>query len=171
MTVNGELIQPLTLDINAYKRRFNSLVNLNSFERANKRALENKRAAWAAYRPLATEQLYDTLDNMNITILNPFASRAPRRSTVNGVLYGQTSTVHRPTEHLAIAHALGLYRFDSDDPVVRQDPHKQVWWCISCETFKPLTEFARDKDNVHGLAFACKRCQDDAKRRIYKRAA
>lgn len=169
--IKGELIQPLTIDVSAFKKRYNSLVGLSTYERANKLALEHKWAAWAAYRPLERAQLYDSLDPIMTTILSPYANGSSKRSTSRGILYAQSTVVQRPTEHLAIAHALGLYTFASDDPVVRQDPNKQVWWCISCKTFKPLPDFAKDKDNVHGLAFACKACQRDNERRIYKRAA
>lgn len=169
--IEGKLLQPLTLDVNAFKRRYKSLVGLSSFERANLKALEHKRAAWAAYRPLATEQLYDTLDNMNITILNPFASRAPRRSTVNGVLYGQTSTVHRPTEHLAVAHALGLFKFPEEDLFERQVPDRKVRWCITCKAFRPIELFEKDRHNPSGLAFCCTKCRKDLDRGIWRKAA
>jgi hypothetical protein len=72
---------------------------------------------------------------------------------------------------MAIAHALGLLKFESEDPVIRQDPAKKVWWCISCKSFKALTDFAPDKHNLHGLSFACKHCQRDAERKIWKKAA
>ncbi len=169
--VDGLLIQPLTLDVGAFKRRYNSLVNLTSYERANKLGLERKRLAWAAYRPLAREQLYDSLDPIMTTILSPFANGSSKRSTKNGVLYGQATVVHRPTEHLAIAHALGLIKFESDDPVVRQDPNKIVRYCITCKTFKPLTDFTHDKHNISGLSFACSRCRKDSDRLIWKKAA
>lgn len=170
--IKGELIQPLTIDVSAFKKRYNSLVGLSTYERANKLALERKRAAWAAYRPLERAQLYDTInDDVSITILKPLAVGAPRRSSKNGVMHDQTTVLHRPTEILAIIHALGLFKFDSEDPVIRQDPNKVVWYCVECNTFKPLTDFAKDRNNVHGIAFACKRCRDDAARRVYKRAA
>lgn len=169
--IEGKIIQPLTLDVSAFKRRYNSLVHLSTFERANKRALEHKRLKWAAYRPLENMQLYDSLDEITATILSPFANHSSKRSTKSGVLYAQSTVVQRPTELLAIAHALGLYKFASDDPVVRQDPNRVMWYCIECETFKPLTEFAKDRHNVHGLAFACNRCRKENERKIYKRAA
>lgn len=169
--IQGQLIQPLTLDVSAFKRRYNSLVNLTSFERANKLGLERKRAKWAAYRPLDKDQLYDSLDPIMTTILSPFSNGSSKRSTKGGVMYAQATVVYRPTEHLAIAHALGLIKFASDDPVIRQDPNKIVRWCIACGTFKSLTDFAHDKHNISGLSFACKRCQEDNKRRVYRRAA
>ncbi len=169
--VDGLLIQPLTLDVSTFKRRYNSLVNLTSYERANKLGLERKRLAWAAYRPLAREQLYDSLDPIMTTILSPFSNGSSKRSTKGGVLYAQATVVYRPTEHMAIAHALGLIKFDSEDIVIRQDPGKVVRWCISCGAFKALTDFAHDKHNISGLSFACKRCQEDNKRRVYRRAA
>lgn len=169
--INGQLIQPLTLDVSAFKRRYNSLVNLTSFELANKLGLENKRRAWAAYRPLASEQLYDNLDPIMTTILSPFSNGSSKRSTKGGVMYSQATVVYRPTEHLAIAHALGLIKFDSEDVVIRQDPGKIVRWCISCGSFKSLDMFAKDHHNISGLSFACKRCQEDNKRKIYRRAA
>lgn len=170
--IEGKIIQPLTIDVKAFQKRYNSMVGLSSFERANKTALENKRMKWAAYRPLATEQLIDKVDeNSYSTIVTPLASRSPKRSSVNGVLYGQTTTLSRPTEILAIFHALGVFKFDSEDPVIRQDPNRIVWWCISCKSFKPLTEFAHDKHNVHGLAFACNRCRKANERYIWKKAS
>lgn len=169
--IKGEMIQPLTLDISRFKSRYKSLVSLSTYERANKLALENKRAKWAAYRPMAREQLYDSLDPIMTTILSPFTNGSSKRSTKGGVLYAQATVVHRPTEHLAIAHALGLLVFASDDPVIRQDPSRIVWYCVECKTFKPLTEFSRDKHNVHGLAFSCDRCRKENERKVFKRAA
>lgn len=169
--IEGKVIQPLTLDIQAFKKRYSTLASLSTFERANKLALENKRAKWAAYRPLEKMQLYDTLDDITTTILSPNANYSSKRSSKSGALYAQSTVVQRPTELLAIAHALGLYTFASDDPVVRQDPNRIVWWCISCKTFKPLADFAKDKDNVHGLSFACKHCQRDAERAVWRKAA
>jgi hypothetical protein len=169
--IKGQIIQPLVIDLKAFRKRFASLVNLSTYERANKLALENKRAKWAAYRPLEKAQLYDSLDEINTTILSPNANYSSKRSSKGGVMYAQATVVHRPTELLAIAHALGLYTFASDDPVVRQDPNRIVWWCISCKTFKPLADFAKDKDNIHGLSFACKHCQKDSDHRIWRKAA
>ena len=164
---DGHCSYPLTLDIRALKQRYASLINLTTYQRANKRALEHRRAAWATYRPLAKDQLYDSLDPIMTTIRSPYTNGTSRH-TKNGVWHSQAAVVYRPTEHMAIAHALGLYTFASDDPVVRQDPHLNVWYCIQCKVHKPLTEFAHDKTNIHGLAFACKRCQDESKRRVYK---
>lgn len=168
----GEVIKPLTIDVSQFKKRFNALSGLSSYERAMKVATERKRAAWAAYKPLDRVQLYDSADDgVVLTIVTPLASRAPKRSTKGGALHAQTNVIHRPTEILAILHALALFTFDVDDPVVRQDPNKHVWWCIDCKSFKPLTDFAKDKHNVHGLAFACKTCQRKEERTVWKRAA
>jgi len=169
--IKRQTIQCLTLDVKAFKKRYSSLASLSTYELANKLAVENKRAKWAAYRPLAREQLYDSLDPIMATILSPYTNGTAKRSTKGGVLYAQASVVHRPTEHMAIAHALGLLVFASDDPVIRQDPNRVVWYCVECNTFKPLTEFARDKHNVHGLAFACNRCRKENERKVFKRAA
>jgi hypothetical protein len=171
MITKGQLIQPLTLDLKAFKARYKQLSGLTSYERANAIASERKRAAWAAYRPLKREQLYDSgVDMASVTILSPMASRAPKRSTHNGLMYANT-TVVRTTEILAILHALGLFKFDAEDPVIRQDPGKVLWYCIECHTFKPLTEFAAEKHNVHGLSFACKRCEREAQQVTWKKAA
>lgn len=166
-----EIIQPLTLDITRFKQRYKQLTGLTHYERANWIATEHKRAKWAAYRPLAKEQLYDSLDEITTTILSPYANYSSKRSTKGGVLYAQATVVHRPTELLAIAHALALYKFPSEDIVIRQDPGKVVWYCIHCRTFKPLTEFAPEKHNVHGLSFACKRCEQDINRGVWRKAA
>ncbi len=169
--IHDDLVRPLVLDIQAFKRRYQSLVGLTSYERSNKIALESKRSKWAAYRPLDKDQLYDSLDPIMTTILSPYTNGSSKRSTKGGVMYSQATVVYRPTEHMAIAHALGLIKFASDDPVIRQDPNKVVRWCISCGSFKTLDMFAKDHHNVSGLAFACSRCREDNKRRIYRRAA
>ena len=172
MNTKGQLVQPLTLDLKAFKKRFVKLSGLSTYERANLIATENKRAAWAAYRPLTKAQLIDQVDDTSyMTILTPTASRAPKRSTRHGVTYEQATVLYRPTEILAIFHALGIFKFDSEDPVVRQDPNRVVWYCIECKTFKPLTEFAVDKHNVHGLSFACKRCEREGQQTTWKKAA
>lgn len=171
--VEGKLIQPLVLDVKAFKQRYKKLIGLSSFERANLKGLEAKRRAWAAYRPLANEQLHDGgLEIARITLLNPYASRAPKRSTHSGAnWYEQSTVIHRPTEILALLHALGVYKFDHEDIVIRQDPNRIVWYCVECKSFKPLAEFMSDKSNPHGLAFACNRCRRDNERKVFKRAA
>lgn len=171
MVTKGQLIQPLTIDYAAFRKRFVKLSGLTTYERANLIALESKRAKWAAYRPLERAQLIDDLEPVMTTILSPFANHSSKRSSKNGALYAQATVVHRPTEHMAIAHALGLLKFDSEDPVIRQDPQKKVWWCVECESFKPLADFAQDKNNLHGLSFACKSCERDSKRYVWKKAA
>jgi len=166
----GDEITPLTIDVSAFKKRYNKLSSMSSYERANTVALERKRAAWAAYRPLAREQLYDTLDDINATILNPFANYSSKRSTKGGVLYAQASVVLRSTEQLAIAHALGLYKFMEEDPVIRQDPNKILHWCISCETFKSPDSFIHVKYSIDGLAYACKTCRNKEQQTVWKAA-
>ena len=61
MNTKGQLVQPLTLDLKAFRNRFVKLSGLSTYERANLIATENKRAAWAAYRPLTKAQLIDEL--------------------------------------------------------------------------------------------------------------
>lgn len=163
-------IQALTIDVSAFKKRYSKLSSMSAYERANTVALENKRAKWAAYRPLAREQLYDTLDDVNATILSPFANYSSKRSTKGGALYAQASVVLRSTELLAIAHALGLYRFMEEDFVVRQDPGRILHWCIACQCFKSPDQFPKVKYSVDGLAYACKSCRDKDQRTVWKAA-
>lgn len=143
---------------------------LTRYQRALAQAETAKRAQWDTYQPLRLEQLYDDLDTLNAALLNPMANHTSKRATKGGVLYGVSDVVLRPTEHLAIAHALKLYKFESEDPVQRQDPHRQVWYCIACKTFKAHGEFDRDKRNIHGRAFACKKCRKDAARFVWHKS-
>ncbi|MCA0455665.1 MAG: hypothetical protein LCI00_16940 [Chloroflexi bacterium] len=166
----GEVLQPLSINVESFKKRFKALSSLSTYERANKVATERKRAAWAAYRPFERAQLYDSLDELTATILSPFANYSSKRSTKGGVLYAQASVVLRPTEQLAIAHALGLYKFDSEDPVYRQDPGRILHWCISCQHFKSPDQFPKVKYSVDGLAYACKSCRDKEQRTVWKAA-
>lgn len=168
----GEVISPLNIDLEAFKKRFKALASMSTYERANSVATARKRAAWAAYRPLERTQLYDTLgDDGYITILTPNATRAPKRSTRHGALHAQSTVVHRPTEILAIIHALGLFKFMEEDWVFRQDPDKIRHWCVMCETFKTPDSFSHVKYSIDGLAFACKACQRKEDRGTWKRAA
>lgn len=168
----GDVIESLTIDVSAFKKRFNKLSSMSSYERANTLALERKRAAWAAYRPLAREQLYDNIDDgVVLTIVTPLASRAPKRSTRNGALHAQTTVIHRPTEILAILHSLGLFLFSEEDVVVRQDPNKILHWCVACQTFKSPDSFPVVKYSIDGLAFACKTCRNKEDRYVWKRGA
>lgn len=171
MIIDGTLTQPLVLDVAKYKQQFKAAKE-TSFERCNRIATENKLAKWAAYRPLAAEQLYDTIDdNISVTILSPFASRAPKRSTSKGLLYAQLTVIHRPTEILAILHSMGLFKFESEDYVERQEPNIQMRWCITCKASRPIALFAKDRSNPSGLAFCCIRCQKDLERGVWRKAA
>lgn len=173
--VEGKLIQPLTLDCKAFRKRYSLLSNMTSYERANLKGLENKRMKWAAYRPLAREQLFDVVnDDIAITLLNPYASHAPKKSSKRGLMYSQfsiTADVYRPTEIMAILRALGVYRLPEEDIVIRQSPDKKIRWCIGCKAFRPLELFEKDRHNPSGLSFCCTKCRKDLDRGIWRKAA
>ena len=167
---DGHCTYPLTLDIRAFKQRYASLINLTTYQRSNKRALEYRRAAWAAYRPLAKDQLYDSLDPIMTTIRSPYTNGTSKH-TKGGVLYTQAAVVYRPTEHMAIAHALGLFKFSEEDLFEHQIPDRKVRWCITCKAFRPIDVFEKVRHNPSGLAFCCTKCRKDLNRGIWHKVA
>jgi len=170
--IERKVIQSLTLDVSAFKQRFKTAASLSAYERINKKALEIKQAKWAAHEPLARQQLFDSLiDEPPHVLLGGQSTNAPARSTINGVMYAQALADLRPTEILMVLHALGLFKFEEEDPVIRLEPVRKVRWCIGCKTFKATGMFATDMRNPSGLAFCCVRCRIDNERSIFRRSS
>ena len=110
------------------------------FERINHEATLRKQAAWAAYTPLTLEQLgkeHHTHDK---------GTREPQYAVI----------VRRVTESLAIKHALGWFRFMSEDPVLRIEPVSKARWCTLCRKHHALEAFEHDTRVPSGIAFGCK---------------
>lgn len=140
------------------------------FEKINSSSAERKAAAWAVYQPLTRSQLFDSLiDEPPSVVLGMNDDKAPARSTLNGAMYAQVMIILRPTEILAVCHALGLLKFDSDDPVVRQEPNVKKRWCIKCGS-RPLDMFGHNKHVPSGIAFMCKSCHDSNRRGVWRKS-
>lgn len=169
-----KIVKPITLNYEKFKREYKRLEGMSSFQRAMDVAIDKKADAWLSYTPLSKDQLFDTADRRDImTIVVPFGGRlCHARSTYRGApWYGQRTVLSRPTHTLAILHALGMFVLDSDFVVIRQEPNKQLRWCVICKTTHNVTEFAQNKRYLNGLAFACKRAQAEKSSYVWRRVA
>lgn len=167
-------IQPLRLNVERFKKEYNRLSKMTTFARAMDRAVDAKADAWLSYYPLSRDQLFDTIDHRDyMTIVIPFGGQlCHARSTYKGASwYGQRTLLARPTHSMAILHALGALVLDSDFVVVRQEPNKQLRFCVSCKKHHEVTDFVRHDKYLNGLSYACKSSLQDSKRGVWRKAA
>lgn len=115
---------------------------MSIYDTINQRAAATKAAAWKAYTPLTLEQLGKEVHTHDKT------DRQEVDSQDNLIVY-------RSTEIKAIKHALGQFRFMSEDPVIRIEPAIKTRWCIHCMTRHSLDVFEHDKKIFGGLSFGC----------------
>lgn len=115
---------------------------MSIYDTINKRAAANKAAAWKAYTPLTLGQLGKEVHTHD---------KAKRDDKD----HEEARVVYRQTEIDAIKHALGWFRFMSEDPVIRIEPAIKTRWCIHCMTRHSLDVFEHDKKIFGGLAFGC----------------
>ncbi len=171
----NKVIEPLQLNIGRFKREFSRLSKMTTFERAMDKAIDIKADRWLDYRPLSREQLFDSPQNINAktTIVVPFGGQLSHaRSTYRGTsFYGQKTILARPTETLALLHALGMYIIETDFVVVRQEPGREERFCIICKTSHAVADFVVSKRYLNNLSFACKRALAEGKREIWRYAA
>lgn len=171
--MNEKLLKPLKLDIGRFKREYKRLASMTTFQRALDVAIDKKADKWLDYVPMSKAQLFDTpyLDKP-ITVLRPMAngSLAPARSTFRGAMQEQISILHRPTEAIAILHALGFYVLPSDFAVIRIESIEEMRYCILCKKTHNVSEFAPNKHFPNGLSFACKRSLGENNGGFWRRA-
>lgn len=169
-----KVLQPIRLNIEKFKREYKRLESMTTFQRAMDRAVETKANSWMDYTPLSQDQLFDTIDHRDyITIVIPFGGQlCHARSTYKGASwYGQKTLLARPTHTMAILHALGALVLESDFVVVRQEPNKQVRWCVICKDHHEIISFVTSKRYLSGLSFACKKALDEGRRGTWRHAA
>lgn len=147
---------------------------MSVYQRAMDKAIDIKADKWLSYTPLTKEQLFDTVDeNVMITVVSLTVNgHYSQRSTHRGATWHQQLTViARPTEMRAILHAQGFLVLDSDFVFIRQEPNKELRWCIICKTHHEVTDFVPHKRYLSGLSYACKRSLNDGKRGMWRKAA
>ena len=126
---------------------------ITSFERINRASAANKQAAWKAYTPLTLEQLGKEVHNHD---------KAVEREPEDVVI------VHRPTEIMALKHALYRMKFESEMPVERQTVSVVTRYCIICKVRHTLDMFPVDKRTPSGLAFGCRKGRRDLERSVFR---
>ena len=172
--MNEKLLQPLKLDIGRFKREFSRLSKMTTYQRAMDRAIDAKADKWLDYVPPTRDQLFDTIDHRDyMTIVVPFGGQLSHaRSTYKGASwYGQKTLLARPTHTLAILHAMGMLVLESDFVVIRQEPNKQMRWCVICHKEHEVADFVSHKRYLNGLSFACKKALDEGKKGKWRYAA
>lgn len=165
----------------AIKTEYARLCAMTSFQRANERAERSKAAAWRAYEPLSKKQLVDSLDERDFVTLvmprpNGEIASAGRSSRILHADDGEYNYIHlrlvrRPTELLAVLHALGFLTLDSDFVVVRQEPFRELRYCIYHKTHHIVTDFVPSRKYLNGLSFACRKSLADAKQGIWQKVS
>jgi hypothetical protein len=167
-------LQPLKIDVGRFKREFSRLSKMTTFQRAMDKAIDAKADAWLSYMPLSKDQLFDTIDHRDyMTIVIPFGGQLHHaRSTYKGASwYGQKTLLARPTHTLAILHAMGALVLETDFVVVRQEPSRQLRFCVSCKKHHEVADFVSSKRYLNGLSFACKKALDEGRRGTWRHAA
>jgi hypothetical protein len=147
---------------------------MTTFQRAMDKAIDAKADAWLSYMPLSKDQLFDTIDHRDyMTIVIPFGGQLHHaRSTYKGASwYGQKTLLARPTHTLAILHAMGALVLETDFVVVRQEPSRQLRFCVSCKKHHEVADFVSSKRYLNGLSFACKKALDEGRRGTWRHAA
>ncbi len=169
------VLQPVTLNLARFKREFARLSKMTTFQRAMDKAIDAKADKWLSYTPLTKDQLFDTVDeSVTITIVAITAAGKlthARSTRGSATWHNQLTLIARPTEMRAILHAQGFLVLDSDFVVVRQEPSREVRFCIFCRTTHEITDFKQNKHYLNGYSYACKRSLDDGKRGIWRKAA
>lgn len=167
-------IAPLKLNYSKFRAEYCRLAKMTTFQRAMDKAVDIKADKWLAYTPLSQDQLFDTVDRRDfITIIVPFGGRLSHaRSTYRGTSwYAQKTVLSRPTHTLAVLHALGMFVLDSDFIVIRQEPNREMRWCVICRAHHEVTDFAQNKRYLNGLAYACKRAQAEKASYVWRKVA
>ncbi len=174
--MEAKALQPIRLNYQKFRKEFCRLSQMTTFQRAMDKAVDAKADAWLSYTPMSREQLFDTVDeNVNITIVSMTidGQYSSSRSTHRGAMWHKQYTViKRPTEVKAVLHAQGLLVLESDFVVVRQEPAREIRWCIKCKTHHEITDFKYQPHRyLNGFSFACRRTLDEGKRGTWKFAA
>lgn len=168
-------IKPLALNLSRFKKEYARLSAMTTYQRANDKAIDIKADKWLSYIPLSREQLFDTIDaSCSITIISCITDGklSHARSTRHSATwYEQRTILARPTEMLATLHAQGFYVLDSDFVVIRQEPNKEMRWCVICRCQHEVTDFKQNKRYLNGLSYACKRSLEDVKRGVWRKVA
>lgn len=173
-TLNDKILQPIKFNYEKFKREYKRLEGMTTFQRAMDKAVDAKADAWMSYTPLSKDQLFDTIDHRDyMTIVVPFGGQlCHARSTYKGASwYGQKTLLARPTHTLAILHALGMLVLETDFVVIRQEPNKQMRFCVSCKKHHEVADFVSSKRYLNGLSFACRKALDEGKRGTWRHAA
>lgn len=126
---------------------------MSIYDTINQRAAANKAAAWQAYTPLTLEQLGKEVHTHD---------KATEREPEDVVI------VHRPTEIMALKHAIHRMTFDYELPVERQAVSVVTRWCIICKSRHTLDMFPVDKRTPSGLAFGCRKGRRDLERSVFR---
>lgn len=127
---------------------------MSIYDTINKRAAATKAAAWQAYTPLTFEQLGKEVHTHD---------KAKRDDKD----HEEARVVYRQTEIDAIKHALGWFRFMSEDPVERLTDVVITRYCIQCHKRHPITEF---KAHSELSRFVCAKRNVEKKRYYWKRS-
>lgn len=171
----GKVIKPLALNIARFKKEYVRLSKMSIYQRAVDKAIEIKADKWLSYTPLSKEQLFDTVDaSCSVTIISCVADGklSHARSTRHSATwYEQRTILARPTEMLATLHAQGFYVLDSDFVVIRQEPNREMRYCILCKKQHEVSNFIRNKRYLNDYSFACRASLEDAKRGVWRKVA
>jgi hypothetical protein len=139
------------------------------FEQINKRAEARKAQRRATYIALPPEVWYDDTPN---TITLTTIGDTGTRSTISSIACSTHTTIHRPTEVLALLAAAGLYDYEDNLPLMMLPTQiRREKYCLHCEQYKPLSGFSPDKRMSDGRHSYCKGCRAELQRQRWRRSA
>lgn len=174
-TLEQKSIQPIKLNYEKFRKEYKRLSSMTTFARAMDKAIDIKADKWLDYVPLTQAELFDdVVEGVHITLVAMAVDGqlAHTRSTHRGARFHKQQTViHRPTEMKAILHAQGLLVIESDFVVIRQEPNKEMRWCIVCKKSHEVADFMPNKRYLNGLSFACRKALDEGRRGTWRHAA
>lgn len=133
-----------------------------TYQRAMERAADIRADRWLAYTPLTAEQLSDkdvdteAADRITVATFGIQGHTYSFSTSRSQARYRHYRVIQRPTEALAIRHALNNPVLDCDFeplPVLSIQPQR---WCIVCKCSHPVKDFVRHHKYLHGISYVCK---------------
>lgn len=137
-------------------------MNMTTYQRAMERAADKRADRWLAYVPLTPIQLSDkdvdteAADRITIATFGILGHTYSFSTSRSQARYRHYRVIHRPTEALAIRHALNNPVLDCDFepiPALTIQPQR---FCIVCKCSHPVKDFVRHHRYLHGLSYVCK---------------
>lgn len=142
---------------------------MSIYDTINQRAAANKAAAWQAIEAARVEY---RATGERTPVLPLTAKELGKKQETHDIATeddkeDELRVVYRQTEIDAVKHALGWFRFMSEDPVERLTDVVLTRYCMQCHKRHPITEF---KAHSELSRFVCVKQNVEKKRYYWKRS-